>query len=508
VKNSSFDRAQAKDGQPFVLHVKPDSLLDTCGSGDIAIICTEVNKSAPACFALSECHKNTPWNYTAKIVKYDSSRKDSHLLQFANGLEQNKNLGKSGIKVTNTASGEVIEASVLASSKCEGTEVTIEQAPYSFQVVTTRCNLLLDGELVIESDVEDTQAYRKIEDESYVSAIQSLITQKAEPSTADSPPQTEPSTTNASTPVSPPTSTPSSPSHSTNSAPATPSTAPASTSASPAPSKADHKSLPPPPPSQSISASIPAPPQPQPHKPKPRGRPPGSGHHANANGHKRDNDATNTESNKKARVTAASVAAAVPHPASDISSVDLLMHVTSVAGMLKELDAEHSERLQRLEDEVQHLKSRLGNNSSSSPITSPFINRESTPVTARKSFAPITQSPPTFQSKSQKPTDPLQFTPGEFIAVRVDPSSSNDGYWMARVIGGTPKQGLVRVKWFEKYAPLPGWYFMDTREDLVDPLSIFHRNFELVVKPWKNRAGHFIDIFRPVEDLASFDVER
>ena len=36
---------------------------------------------------------------------------------------------------------------------------------------------------------------------------------------------------------------------------------------------------------------------------------------------------------------------------------------------------------------------------------------------------------------------------------------------------------------------------MDTREDLVDPLSIFHRNFELIVKPWKNRAGHFIGIF-------------
>ncbi len=95
--------------------------------------------------------------------------------------------------------------------------------------------------------------------------------------------------------------------------------------------------------------------------------------------------------------------------------------------------------------------------------------------------------------------------------MRVDPATSNDGYWMARVANGTPKQGLVRVRWFEKYPPLPGWYtfkfictylidldiryFMDTREDLVDPLSIFHRNFELVVKPWKNRAGAFIGIF-------------
>lgn len=88
VKNSSFDRAQAKDGQPFVLHVKPDPLLDTCGAGDSAIICTEVNKSAPACFALSSVNKDTPLRYSAKIIKYDPSRKDSHLLKFPNGLEQ------------------------------------------------------------------------------------------------------------------------------------------------------------------------------------------------------------------------------------------------------------------------------------------------------------------------------------------------------------------------------------------------------------------------------------
>lgn len=179
------------------------------------------------------------------------------------------------------------------------------------------------------------------------------------------------------------------------------------------------------------------------------------------------------------------------------------MHVTSVAGMLKELDNEHSERLQRLEDEVAQLKARLGGTTPSSPVTSTSLTKDS--PTMRKA-TPVSQSPPV--QKSQKPVDPLQFTPGEFIAVRVDPTTSQDGYWMARVIPGPPKGGLVKVKWFEKYAPLPGWYFMDTREDLVDPMSIFHRNFELVVKPWKNRAGNFVDIFRPLSDLTSFDAER
>jgi len=177
--------------------------------------------------------------------------------------------------------------------------------------------------------------------------------------------------------------------------------------------------------------------------------------------------------------------------------------------MLKELDAEHSERLSRLEEEVTKLKQRLGNSSSLPP--SPTITKEATPPATgpgRKKKDQETPTPPAtppaVQPKAQKP-DPLHYSPGEFIAVRVDPSSSADGYWMARVIPGTPKQGLVRVKWFEKYAPLPGWYFMDTREDLVDPLSIFHRNFELCVKPWKNRAGHFIDIYRPSVDIAGFD---
>lgn len=113
--------------------------------------------------------------------------------------------------------------------------------------------------------------------------------------------------------------------------------------------------------------------------------------------------------------------------------------------------------------------------------------------------------------------------PGEFIAVRVDPTSSTDGFWMARVIPGA-KQGLVRVKWFEKHSPVAGWYisrktcnyflltyssryFLDNREDLVDPLSIFHRNFELVVKPWKNKAGNFIGIFFLVI-LKHFDVRQ
>ena len=88
VKGSAFDRAQAKDGQPFVLNVKYDPLLDSCGAGDVAIICTEVNKSAPACFALSACHKDKPLRYSAKIVKYDSTRKDSHKLLLPTNLEQ------------------------------------------------------------------------------------------------------------------------------------------------------------------------------------------------------------------------------------------------------------------------------------------------------------------------------------------------------------------------------------------------------------------------------------
>lgn len=88
VKSTTFDRAQAKDGEPFVLHVKPDPLLDSCGAGDIAIICTDLNKSAPACFSLSSVNKDTPLTYSAKIIKYDSSRKDSHLLKFGDGLEQ------------------------------------------------------------------------------------------------------------------------------------------------------------------------------------------------------------------------------------------------------------------------------------------------------------------------------------------------------------------------------------------------------------------------------------
>lgn len=74
------------------------------------------------------------------------------------------------------------------------------------------------------------------------------------------------------------------------------------------------------------------------------------------------------------------------------------MHVTSVAGMLKELDNEHSERyyiymfgyllvmgmiitqwirLQRLEDEVAQLKARLGGTTPSSPAPSPSITKDS-----------------------------------------------------------------------------------------------------------------------------------
>lgn len=68
-----------------------------------------------------------------------------------------KNLGKPTLKVTLKASGEVVESAVLTNAGCEGLDVTIEQPTYSFQVQTTRCNLLMDGELVIESDSEDTQ---------------------------------------------------------------------------------------------------------------------------------------------------------------------------------------------------------------------------------------------------------------------------------------------------------------------------------------------------------------
>lgn len=88
VKGSTFDRAQAIDGHPFVLHVKYDPLLDSCGEGDVAIICTDDNKSAPACFALSGVHKNKPLRFSAKVLQYDSTRKDSHKILLENRLEQ------------------------------------------------------------------------------------------------------------------------------------------------------------------------------------------------------------------------------------------------------------------------------------------------------------------------------------------------------------------------------------------------------------------------------------
>lgn len=173
VKGSAFDRSQAKDGQSYVLNVKYDPLLDTCGEGDIAIICTEVNKSAPACFALSACHKDKPQRYSARIVQFDSTRKDSHKLLFPNDVEQvnclfydenvlclksvqYKNLNNKNVKIY-TPNGDELAESVITSSMCEGMEVTVENPQYSFQVETNRCNLLQDGELVIESDTEDTQ---------------------------------------------------------------------------------------------------------------------------------------------------------------------------------------------------------------------------------------------------------------------------------------------------------------------------------------------------------------
>lgn len=88
LKNSSFERAQAQDGQPLKLNVKYDALLDTCSAGDMVIVCTETSKSSPACFALSVVHKDVPLRYTATVNKYDPSRKDSHLLKFPNNLEQ------------------------------------------------------------------------------------------------------------------------------------------------------------------------------------------------------------------------------------------------------------------------------------------------------------------------------------------------------------------------------------------------------------------------------------
>lgn len=69
---------------------------------------------------------------------------------------QHKNLKNKNIKVY-SASGDIIPESVLGSTECEGMDVTVENPQYSFQVETNRCNLLQDGELVIESDTEDTE---------------------------------------------------------------------------------------------------------------------------------------------------------------------------------------------------------------------------------------------------------------------------------------------------------------------------------------------------------------
>lgn len=55
--------------------------------------------------------------------------------------------------------GELLSADALKNSSIEGSEVTVENPKYSFQVESPRCNLLSNGELVVESDKDDIQVY-------------------------------------------------------------------------------------------------------------------------------------------------------------------------------------------------------------------------------------------------------------------------------------------------------------------------------------------------------------
>jgi hypothetical protein len=209
-------------------------------------------------------------------------------------------------------------------------------------------------------------------------------------------------------------------------------------------------------------------------------------------------------------------------PLFDMSTVDLIKHVAGLAQMLKEMDSENEERFTKLETEVNKLKAQLLRSSASSLPVSPPLTASSPSLNVsgpKKRGRPPkngnnnnnnnnnNQQKLTTSSSAvpQQPLPTKHVHVGELIAVRPDPSTTGCNFWIARVIAIT-KKGFLQVRWFEPFAFIKGWYFLDNKDDEVDVAAVFHTGFELIMKAVEHPSlGHYVDVFRPVEDLSKYD---
>jgi hypothetical protein len=182
----------------------------------------------------------------------------------------------------------------------------------------------------------------------------------------------------------------------------------------------------------------------------------------------------------------------------------LIKHFAEVAQMVKEMDDEHSDRLSKVEMEVARIRSILQQHSL---ITSHLSM--SSPSTGTTSVVNASTTKKKTKGANSQKSSRSSFTVsdihiGELVAVRADRSVTPDAYyWMARVVN--VGKSTIRVKWFEPCEFASNWLLFDNKEDEVEVGTIFAKNFEVTLKPVKHPSGHYVDIYKPVNDLSKLD---
>jgi hypothetical protein len=441
-KHAAYNSARSKEGEPITIHLK--AYKTTASAGDIAVIYTAEKQGTPP---------------SPKVCFVISSRMEGDPACYSVVIEKVDPLKKAShlvrypggfaewtnLKGENTKviylNGAEISPVILGSTQIEGVAVKIIRAKYTMQLSSNNCFLLREGELDFGDDLKSFQVVKELDMKDHIAQVQKLIKERTGSDLAVN-------------------EFPTNDGEATNTG------------------------------DESDNAASPK--------------------HDNSNGQTKreaEDNGVEKQSSKKIRSSPDASAPvdppspAPPSPTKLPPNIDLIKHIAEVAQMVKEMDDEHSDRLSKVEMEVIRIRSILQQHS----LITSHLSMSSPSLTTPSSNASAKRRSKNAKGSQKRPSFSLSdIHAGELVAVRADRTVTPDAYyWIARVM--SVGKSLVRVKWFEPCEFASSWFLFDNKEDEIEVGTIFAKNFELTLKPVKHPSGHYVDIYKPVNDLGKFD---